>query len=146
MAKRKPDTACWHAHYGLWPGQTLAVFAAHSRWVHLATNTLPFYNVMPRLQNEFPTKITTWAEELEGPMTHWMHETEQGHPDILRQRMARWLRENDGVHVLLSNRKEVGNYYLQDRGLCPNAGSGGEYIPEHVHHNYMYSDVYEQSR
>ena len=50
MATRAPDVACWHAHYGLWPGQALALFSAHSRWVHLSTNTLPFYNVMPRLQ------------------------------------------------------------------------------------------------
>ena len=49
MKKREPDVACWHQHYGLWPGQALALFAAHSRWVHLATNTLAFYNVIPRL-------------------------------------------------------------------------------------------------
>lgn len=40
MAKHQPDVACWHHHYGLWPGQALALFAAHSRWVHLSTNTL----------------------------------------------------------------------------------------------------------
>jgi len=74
MKKHVPDTANWAQHYGLWPGQTFAIFAAHSRWIHLSTNTLPFYNVMPRLQNKFPEFITTWADALEGPMTHWMHE------------------------------------------------------------------------
>jgi hypothetical protein len=49
MAKRSSDVATWHAHYGLWPGNALALFAAHSRWVHLSTNTLAFYNVIPRL-------------------------------------------------------------------------------------------------
>ncbi len=83
MNKRAPDTARWSKSYGLWPGQTLAIFAAQSRWVHLSTNTLPFYNVMPRLQNEFPNKITTWAENLEGPMTHWMHEVEEAEPALL---------------------------------------------------------------
>lgn len=50
MRKFNPDVATWSESYGLWPGQTLAIFAAHSRWVHLATNTLPFYNVFPRLE------------------------------------------------------------------------------------------------
>lgn len=54
MKKNLPNTANWSQSYGLWPGQTLAIFAANSRWIHLATNTLPFYNVMPRLQNKFP--------------------------------------------------------------------------------------------
>ena len=48
--KYMPDVAIWSDHYGLWPGQTLALFASHSRWVHLSTNTLPFYNVFPRLE------------------------------------------------------------------------------------------------
>ena len=146
MKKSNPDTANWSQHYGLWPGQTFAVFAAHSRWVHLATNTLPFYNVMPRLQNKFPESITTWAEALEGPLTHWMHEQPEGSPSLLHARMARWLRNQDGVHVLLSGRQEVGNTWIPDRGYCADAGTGGEYIPEHVHHNYKYTKVYEESR
>lgn len=51
MKSRQPDVAMWHEHYGLWPGQALVLFAAHSRWIHMSTNTLPFYNVMPRLQD-----------------------------------------------------------------------------------------------
>jgi pimeloyl-ACP methyl ester carboxylesterase len=74
MKKAQPDVACWHQHYGLWPGNALAIFAAHSRWVHLATNTLPFYNVIPRLQGKFPGHITTWAESFESPLNHWLHE------------------------------------------------------------------------
>lgn len=50
MRKNNPDVALWSESYGLWPGQTLAIFAAYSRWVHLSTNTLPFYNVFPRLE------------------------------------------------------------------------------------------------
>jgi len=49
MKKFIPDVAYWSESYGLWPGQALALFAAQSRWVHLNTNTLPFYNVFPRL-------------------------------------------------------------------------------------------------
>jgi pimeloyl-ACP methyl ester carboxylesterase len=74
MKKAQPDVAIWDASYGLWPGQALCLFAAHSRWVHLSTNTLQFYNVIPRLQGKFPGHINTWAEEFESPLNHWLHE------------------------------------------------------------------------
>ena len=76
MGMKQPDVACWHHHYGLWPGQALALFAAHSRWVHLATNTLPFYNVIPRLEGQFPGNINTFGDD-ESPMNHWLHEGDQ---------------------------------------------------------------------
>lgn len=74
MQKLHPDVATWSHSYGLWPGQALAIFAAHSRWVHLSTNTLQFYNVIPRLQGQFPGHINTHAGEFEGPLNHWLHE------------------------------------------------------------------------
>ena len=145
--KNNPDVATWSESYGLWPGQTLAVFAAHSRWVHLSTNTLPFYNVFPRLQGQFPAQITTHAEGLEGPMTHWMHEDPEGDAWKLSQRMWRWLRWHDGANVLLADKSEAGWFYLPERGADPSTGtSTGEYTPEHVHHNYLYTDEYEKSR
>lgn len=49
-----PDVAYWGSSYGLWPGQAFVTFAAASKWVHLNTNTLPFYNVFPRLEGKFP--------------------------------------------------------------------------------------------
>ena len=72
--KHHPDVATWGDSNGLWPGQALAIFAAHSKWVHLSTNTLPFYNVFPRLEGKFPEQISTHADELTGQMTHWIHE------------------------------------------------------------------------
>jgi len=146
MKRHQPHTANWSESYGLWPGQALAIFAGNSEWIHLSTNTLPFYNVFPRLENKFPEQITTWANHVEGPMTHWLHEEPEADPSLLHSRMARWLRNQDGVHVLLADRSEIGGYWLSDRGQDPNAGAGGEYMPEHVHHNYKYSDVYEKSR
>jgi len=147
MKKNMPDVAIWSESYGLWPGQTLAIFAAHSRWVHLSTNTLPFYNVFPRLEGQFPEKITTHADGLEGPMTHWMHEDERGDSWKLSQRMWRWLRWHDGAHVLLADKSEAGWFFLPDRGVDYNTGTThGEYIPEHVHHNYLHTDLYEKSR
>jgi pimeloyl-ACP methyl ester carboxylesterase len=47
--KNYPDVAVWDESFGLWPGQAWACFATNSRWVHLSTNTLPFYNVFPRM-------------------------------------------------------------------------------------------------
>lgn len=148
MSKRQPDVACWHPSYGLWPGNALAIFAAHSRWVHLSTNTLPFYSVMPRLEGRFPGHITTWADDFESPLNHWLHEG----PDSssvwqLSQRMWRWLKWHDGTHVLLSDKSEAGWFNIPDRGFDVNCNTRqGEYNPEHVHHNYLYSDVYEKSR
>lgn len=147
MRKFNPDVATYSESYGLWPGQTFAIFAANSRWVHLATNTLPFYNVFPRLEGQFPNLITTHASDLEGPMTHWMHEDPNGESWRLSQRMWRWLRWHDGANVLLADKSEAGWYFLPDRGVDYNTGTRhGEYNPEHVHHNYMYTDEYERSR
>ena len=147
MRKFNPDVAGWSESYGLWPGQTLAIFAAHSRWVHLATNTLPFYNVFPRLEGQFPGLINTHAASLEGPMTHWMHEDPKGDSWKLSQQMHRFLRWHDGANVLLADKSEAGWYFLPDRGVDYNTGTRhGEYNPEHVHHNYLYTDQYELSR
>lgn len=36
---------------------------------------------------------------------------------------------------------------MPDRGVDYNTGTThGEYIPEHVHHNYLYTDAYEKER
>lgn len=72
-----PDISTWSESYGLWPGNALCLFAANSRWIHLATNTLPFYNVFPRLQGKFPGDLNIHASEDHSPMNHWLHE----HPE-----------------------------------------------------------------
>ena len=61
--------------------------------------------------------------------------------------MYRFLRWYDGTNVLLADKSEAGWYMVPDRGIDPNTGtSTGEYTPEHVHHNYLYTDAYEVSR
>jgi pimeloyl-ACP methyl ester carboxylesterase len=75
MKRSIPDVAYWSQSYGLWPGQALAIFAASSKWVHLSTNTLPFYNVFPRLEGRFPELINTHgSDDFDSPLNHWMHE------------------------------------------------------------------------
>lgn len=142
-----PDVAYWGPSYGLWPGQALAIFAAQSRWVHLATNTLPFYNVFPKLDGRFPGLINTHAEEFDSPLNHWIHEEPSDQVWYLSQKMARWLRWKDGAHVLLADKSEAGWYFVPDRGFDRITNTyHGEYTPEHVHHNYLYTDAYEKSR
>lgn len=78
-------------------------------------------------------------------MTHWIHEEPANEVFFLANRMARWLRWHDGADVLLADKSEAGWHYIQERGTDM-AGTGGEYTPEHVHHNYLYTDSYEKSR
>ncbi len=63
MQRYVSDIAHWGPKYGLWPGQALALFAAYSRWVLLNTNTLPFYNAFPRLEDQFPRLINLWGQD-----------------------------------------------------------------------------------
>jgi hypothetical protein len=80
-------------------------------------------------------------------MNHWMHETPSDAVWNLSQTMARWLRWHDGANVLLADKSEAGWYFIPDRGFDVNTNTRhGEFTPEHVHHNYLHSDVYEKSR
>ena len=65
----------------------------------------------------------------------------------MQGRLARFLRFSDGVHVLLADRTEVGWYGVPERESRSMAVPGlGEYTPEHVHHNYRFSDAYLKSK
>ena len=66
---------------------------------------------------------------------------------MLSQRIWRWLKWHDGSNVLLADKSEAGWYNIPDRGFDVEQNTRhGEYNPEHVHHNYLHSDVYAQSR
>jgi len=61
--------------------------------------------------------------------------------------MWRWLKDHDGCHVLLADKTETGWYNIADKGFDVEQNTRtGEYNPEHVHHNYLYTDEYEKSR
>ena len=77
--KNMSDIAIWTQAYGLWPGNALCIFAANSRWIHLSTNTLPFYNVFPRLEGKFPGHINVHADDDHSPMNHWLHQHPEEH-------------------------------------------------------------------
>ena len=61
--------------------------------------------------------------------------------------MWRWLKNHDGTNVMLADKTEAGWFYVPDRGFDVEQNTRhGEYTPEHVHHNYLHSDIYEKSR
>lgn len=54
----------------------------------------------------------------------------------------------DGVHVLLKDRTEIGKFFIPD--LKNSRDVDGEYIysdytPAHYHHNWRFSDIYEEA-
>ncbi len=104
--------------------------------------------MFPRLEGRFPELINTHgSEDFDSPLNHWMHEEPSDQVWYLSQKMARWLRWKDGANVLLADKSEAGWYWIPDRGFDTVTNTThGEYTPEHVHHNYLYTDAYEKSR
>lgn len=65
----------------------------------------------------------------------------------LNSRITRWLKHKDGVHVLLADRSEVGWYAVPEReSRSFGAQYSTEFVPEHVHHNYKFTDAYVKSK
>jgi hypothetical protein len=57
------------------------------------------------------------------------------------------LKHKDGVHVLLTDRSEVGWYAIPEReSRSFGSNYATEYVPEHVHHNYKFTDAYTKSK
>jgi hypothetical protein len=49
--------------------------------------------------------------------------------------------------VLLADKSEAGWFNIPDRGFDTNTNTRqGEYTPEHVHHNYLHTNAYVESR
>jgi len=61
--------------------------------------------------------------------------------------IIRFLTMYDGVHVLLKDRSEIGNYFVQAIPYTKNDPNHmyGEYSPAHLHHNWRFSDIYEKA-
>lgn len=55
----------------------------------------------------------------------------------------------DGVHVLLKDRSEIGNYFIPDITNSRINADGkhvyGDYSPAHYHHNWRYNNIYERA-
>jgi hypothetical protein len=101
--------------FGLYPGRTFVNFPDFSDWVFLNTNTIPFYTFFPKLEGQFPSTCFNYVQTDEHTdsifyylkIDHWVHEGEEQGPTIMG-RMARWLKNSDGVNTLLADRTELG--------------------------------------
>ena len=77
-----------------------------------------------------------------------MHDTlDEEYKVTLMNRFTNWLKNKDGVHVLLADRSEIGWYGIQERtGVNKDIAMVTEYTPEHVHHNWKHTDSYTNSK
>ena len=62
--------------------------------------------------------------------------------------MTNWLAHYDGVHVLLNSRSEIGWYGVPERYTKINDQMpfATEYTPEHLHHNWKFTNAYKESK
>lgn len=122
--KHVPEIPMWSERYGLWPGRVWAQFSAYSRWIHLSTNTLPFYNVFPRIQDRFSSPEFNIHGFDESSSNHWPHEAKDPREvKFLEGKMERFLRHKDGVDVLLADRSETGVFFVPERGYDVRTGT-----------------------
>lgn len=56
------------------------------------------------------------------------------------------MRHYDGVHVLLKNRDEVGNFFVPDQNNArvPREDFPSDRSPAHYHHNWRFNNVYQK--
>lgn len=127
----------WNTNFGLWGGRSLFVFPEYSRWVHLATNTLPMHKVC--------VKTRGWGKDIysiqgdENPMNHWIYENSELSWAV-GQKLSNYLALYDGVHVLLSDRNNLGREFIPDRPLTRANPDFvyTDYVPAHHHHNWRF--------
>lgn len=62
--------------------------------------------------------------------------------------MTTFFQHFDGVHVLLADRSEVGSYGIPERmsKMNDHITFATEYTPEHVHHNWKFTNAYNESK
>lgn len=78
-----------------------------------------------------------------------MHDTmEEDEKLTLMVRFNNFLKNYDGVNVLLHDRSEVGRVYIPERysKIGDHIPFATEYTPEHVHHNWKFTDAYANSK
>lgn len=53
----------------------------------------------------------------------------------------------DGVHSLLKDRSEIGNYFVPDvrNSRKDSDWVYSDYSPAHLHHNWRFSNIYEEA-
>lgn len=129
---------------GMFTGRANFIFPEYSRWVHLATNTLPMYKVCARVKGFGHDIFTIQGDE--NPLNHWVYDFEN-EARVTASKLNKFLTSYDGVHVLLKDRTEVGKFFISDRKFSRTHDPKwiyGDYTPTHLHHNWRFNNIYEQ--
>jgi len=134
----------WTTKHGIYGGRANFIFPEYSRWIHLSTNTLPLLKICVQLQG-FGVDIFSLQGD-ENPLNHWVYEIDHYSFPVSRK-FVKFLTHYDGVHILLKNRSEIGNYFIPD---IPNSRRDPDHIhrdysPAHLHHNWRFSNIYEEA-
>jgi len=143
------DISKFNAKFGLFPGRAFVQFASESQYVYIATNTIPFYKFFPKLEGKFPSVCFNMIQTEEGDDNHWLFDyKDQEVRTCLMSRMKNYVKNIDGVHILLADRSEVGWYGVPERygKIDENVTFASEYTPEHLHHNWKSTNAYSESK
>jgi pimeloyl-ACP methyl ester carboxylesterase len=70
VKKQSNDISGWSTRYGIFPGRAFVLFADHSKWVFLNTNTIPFYKFFPKLEGRFPSNSFNTVQTTEDPLSN----------------------------------------------------------------------------
>lgn len=133
----------WAVKHGMFTGRAHFVFPEYSRWVHLATNTLPMYKVCARVKG-FGHDIF-YLQGDENPLNHWIYDFEN-YATTTASKLNKFLNSYDGVHILLKDRTEIGNFLVPDRKNSRTHNPNhvyDDYSPAHLHHNWRFNNIYE---
>jgi len=134
----------WVEKHGLFGGRAQFIFPDQSRWIHMNTNTLAFHKICIQTQGYGIDMFGIQGDE--NPLNHWMYELEN-YAFPLSRKFVKFLSMYDGVHILLKDRSEIGNYFVPD---IPNSRRNPDHIyrdyaPVHLHHNWRFSNIYEEA-
>lgn len=63
------DISRFDSRFGLYPGRALVLFAEHSHWIFMNSNTIPFYKFFPKLENCFPSPSFNFIQGDDNPLS-----------------------------------------------------------------------------
>ena len=130
----------WKWKYGIFGGRSRFIFPEYSQHVFLGNNTVSMMKVCPQNRGFFHDIFSLWCESDNPEQNHWIYED----PKLAAQasyNSVDFLRQYDGVHVLLQSRLEVANKTpIPAIRLERTDRYSGLYAPDHVHHNWKFQD------
>jgi len=62
--------------------------------------------------------------------------------------MVKFLHMYDGVHTLLMDRSEIGDFTVPERGVYSRKNPDhvySDYTPSHFHHNWRFTNFYDET-